>query len=544
MMRAQGALEYLIIIAAVLGISAVVVLFVSGAFTSSTAGADIAKCRLAAANCQRDLTLGLGTSCIQCEAACKDSAGKDLLSGIVEPCGLACTQCKQGLTIGGSIGTGGGTGISLAGYWAFDETTGATANDGSGNGNTATFSGETFANGLWSGTPAWTTRSGNNAASFSGSNYIVTSYNGEFLQDMTVTAWFKLSDWGSRAVVGRWFSMGPTKDQGWMLYRNQGESTGQIAWLFYFNQTNGLVSNVRPLLTSIALDTWYYTAAVIRADGTYSTYLNGQLVTAGTTPGLFKSWGGNESLNSIKLAIGRSSDIYGWNYYGAIDSVRLWNRALSQAEIQSDMNSLYPVSKANYSWSLDEGSGTTTSETHERIVGKKGGALSFDGIDDYVSASDSSSLKFSNLTISAWIKWDGTRYAAATLRDYAAIVSKGTFGGGEFSTLLTRATGLTVTNINFYINGNLRTVWSNSLIDTGWHNLVITYNETTPIFYFDGVEKWRAQLAAVSIPDTANPLTIGRESSGTYTWGGALDEVRVYNRILSPVEVSALYANP
>ena len=100
-MRAQGALEYLIIIAAVLGISAVVVLFVTGAFTGSSSGADISKCRLAVANCQRDLTLGLGTSCMQCDDACKvSSTGKEVLFGATAACKAGKTSSiAKGLTV-------------------------------------------------------------------------------------------------------------------------------------------------------------------------------------------------------------------------------------------------------------------------------------------------------------------------------------------------------------------------------------------------------------------------------------------------------------
>jgi len=89
MAKAQGALEYLIIIAAVLGISAVVVLFVTGAFTGSSSGASISGCRMAASNCGKDLTLGISTSCQYCETACKDATGKEVIAG-------AITACKAG----------------------------------------------------------------------------------------------------------------------------------------------------------------------------------------------------------------------------------------------------------------------------------------------------------------------------------------------------------------------------------------------------------------------------------------------------------------
>lgn len=137
MMKGQGALEYLIIIAAVLGISAVVVLFVSGAFTGATGGADISKCRLAAANCQKDMALGVSTSCNYCEEACRDSSGKDVLDG-VPGCGLACQQCKQGST----ISYGYEQTLGLVASWDFDEGSVTTTSDGSGNGNTGTLSGK------------------------------------------------------------------------------------------------------------------------------------------------------------------------------------------------------------------------------------------------------------------------------------------------------------------------------------------------------------------------------------------------------------------
>jgi len=89
-MRAQGALEYLIIIAAVLGISAIVVFFVTGAFTSSTSGADFSKCRVATANCKHNTALGVTTVCDACKSACTDSRGMPLIGGAV-------TCCKQGL---------------------------------------------------------------------------------------------------------------------------------------------------------------------------------------------------------------------------------------------------------------------------------------------------------------------------------------------------------------------------------------------------------------------------------------------------------------
>jgi uncharacterized protein (UPF0333 family) len=106
MRKAQGALEYLIIIAAVLAIAAIVVLFLTGAFTSVGKGGDIAKCRLAAANCASNIANGVyatATACqTPCFGSCSDATGKDVMSGtiLVSPCtaGTACMNCSVGNT--------------------------------------------------------------------------------------------------------------------------------------------------------------------------------------------------------------------------------------------------------------------------------------------------------------------------------------------------------------------------------------------------------------------------------------------------------------
>jgi len=91
-MRAQGALEYLIIIAAVLGISAVVVLFVTSVFTGSTPAASISLCRLAASNCGIKMATGVSTSCPECSKSCVDPKNnQEIFIG-------AKMLCEQGKT--------------------------------------------------------------------------------------------------------------------------------------------------------------------------------------------------------------------------------------------------------------------------------------------------------------------------------------------------------------------------------------------------------------------------------------------------------------
>jgi len=98
MRKAQGALEYLIIIAAVLAIAAIVVLFLTGAFKGATGGGDIAKCKLAASTCASNVASGVyatSASCqIPCVGACANAAGKDVMAPTVSLVGV--TTCPVG----------------------------------------------------------------------------------------------------------------------------------------------------------------------------------------------------------------------------------------------------------------------------------------------------------------------------------------------------------------------------------------------------------------------------------------------------------------
>ena len=68
--KGQGSLEYLIIIAAVLAIAAIVVLFLTGAFKST--GQDVSACKAAASRCAIDLaTSNNQAECPYCDTECE-----------------------------------------------------------------------------------------------------------------------------------------------------------------------------------------------------------------------------------------------------------------------------------------------------------------------------------------------------------------------------------------------------------------------------------------------------------------------------------------
>lgn len=88
--KAQGALEYLIILSAVLAVAAITVLFITGAFSGQKSSAAVSNCKNAAANCHVQKATSLNPPCTECDSACKDPAtGQDIYTG-------AAACCKAG----------------------------------------------------------------------------------------------------------------------------------------------------------------------------------------------------------------------------------------------------------------------------------------------------------------------------------------------------------------------------------------------------------------------------------------------------------------
>src|SRR6185436_9087462 len=137
--------------------------------------------------------------------------------------------------------------------------------------------------------------------------------------------------------------------QGELSWNIAGIDVNQIPvnWIELVSPTNALTSN-----------TWMHVAGTF--DGTeLKCYVNGIL--QGTVPFA----GTIAPSTAYPLAIGRLADpVYGPDRYfaGNIDEVRVWNRALTQTEIQTSMNNHIDPSGAtglvSY-WRMNEGTNTT-----------------------------------------------------------------------------------------------------------------------------------------------------------------------------------------
>ena len=83
MKRGQGSLEYLIIIAAVLAIAAIVVLFLTGAFSGASSTGDLSLCKDTASKCATELATSASVMCsvTMCESSCNAAGINVTFSG-------------------------------------------------------------------------------------------------------------------------------------------------------------------------------------------------------------------------------------------------------------------------------------------------------------------------------------------------------------------------------------------------------------------------------------------------------------------------------
>jgi hypothetical protein len=102
------------------------------------------------------------------------------------------------------------------------------------------------------------------------------------------------------------------------------------------------------------------------------------------------------------------------------------------------------------------------------------------------------------------------------------------------------------TRLKIGFNENRVMVWKSSgdnlasapPVAPGWHHYAYTYDGTTHRLYIDGMLRAMSNAAADNGP--AGNARLGAIYNNAENYGGLLDEVRIYNRPLTPTEVTAL----
>ncbi len=186
-------------------------------------------------------------------------------------------------------------------------------------------------------------------------------------------------------------------------------------------------------------------------------------------------------------------------------------------------------------WKLDEGTGVTVNDSSAGgnngtfegdpawVAGAVGWALEFDG-DDWVNCGTSSALSTTGpLTVACWIN-------PTALNEQQALLG---YDGGY--TLKANVTQLRFTAPAILDHSGT----SSPLANGTWQHVAVTFQPSQAgglIFYINGVETERLDASAINAG--TGPFRISRNQWGEY-FTGRIDEVRIYNQILTATEIQA-----
>ena len=163
-------------------------------------------------------------------------------------------------------------------------------------------------------------------------------------------------------------------------------------------------------------------------------------------------------------------------------------------------------------------------------------ALKFDGVNQYVNISNSSSLNLtSGLTISTWI--NPSNFASGQ-----RVIQKSNYNFILYASTANTVTAYITDNATNAITATAITTCSNSV----WCHVVMTFTQNDSLkIYINGV-------ISATTPTTNNNtirsvstdlVNIGRDTSGASYFNGTIDEVKIWNRTLSATEIMSEYMN-
>lgn len=205
-------------------------------------------------------------------------------------------------------------------------------------------------------------------------------------------------------------------------------------------------------------------------------------------------------------------------------------------------------------WKLDETTGALAADSSGSgnngttsgplwVPGKSGNALSFDGVNDYVTLPNS--IANSSIgSVAMWVKTGVNFTDTITPLFYFSPTTDGNGGGSHNELHLDfNASDQLHLFIEGAASGDVNVTSPLSYNDNAWHHVAATWDiNGNAILYVDGVQVGSVVHNAVAFISSASTY-LGRPaltSASTRYYNGMMDDVRLYNTVLSPAEIAAL----
>lgn len=359
------------------------------------------------------------------------------------------------------------------------------------------------------------------ALSFDGDDWVVIpdSPSLDLTGDMTISIWLNADSSGGRRPmdkglrndnIGYGFFQGTASDDYLAFRIGDGVDKVGVRWNGW-NNADG-----------ITLVTGVYDSD----DSELRIYGNGEL--KNTT-----SVAISPAASNFDLYLGRRADFNGQHFVGDMDDILIYNRVLSDSEIADIYRGKVSEEKLVHRYKFDEEQGPNTRNSGKFTEGPH--SLSFDGVDDEVVIENPPEPQ--KLTISAWGRVDNIP------DNWATIVSSRTGSNEGYWIFMNN----NETDVSFSIGFTDGTRTHPDLTISGEVSLgklalfTMTWDGTEAVAYIDGRKVGsNSDFAGKTIEHTGF-LRAGFDGQNDYPLDGIADDVRLYDRALSPFEVENLY---
>jgi len=462
---------------------------------------------------------------------------------------LTINQVKQDMNSGSTLAVGtttseaadlsDGEGNPPIAEWKLDEAQGGTAYDTSGNNKSGTITGAT-----WN---AWCKQGG--CLSFDGNDNIsVSNFTGLGNTSFTLQGWIYV-----RSQPSVYSSMVLSSGSGFVLYLSQ---TNRYPYAQLYNGTGWTPVSCTNINAS--LNSWHHLALTYDDSTTSMTlYYNGQKCSGPTSI----SGGFYDSYNTT-IQIGAYLSSY--FHDGLVDHVKIYNYARTPAQIAYDYNRGEPIAH----WKMDECQGSTINDASGNSnqgtltiggsgsqtsigscptsgawgngsSGKFNSSISLDGTDDYISI-NRQNLNVSTFSLSMWIKPD-----AVTDESFLFFNAKdgAQWCGWGLAMDRNSIAGCDYGDICLWISENCSSAqyqyidYPHDFTVGTWSHLAVTFNASNKEtkFYINGDLKHTETASRVPAFDGTAVTAIGKNATNWFD--GQLDDIRVYNYVLSEAQI-------
>jgi len=417
--------------------------------------------------------------------------------------------------------------LGLVAYYPFE----GNADDASGNGNHGTVEGATPASDRFGEI--------DRAYSFDGVNDYIRVPDSDTL-DLTTSATFALwvnvdpeIDYG---VYGspHLFTKGATYGALWADYGFRIQETRSIFEVTVDGNTPRTTA-----LPAVPEGRWVH-LAIVYHDSTVTLYENGLQVSQPiTTHAAMRT-------SDQPLYIGmRYEHNNAGRFQGAIDDLRIYDRALSDGEIEAlaGMVAHYPFDGNAEDSTVYGNHGTVSGAT---LVpdrhGRADTAYGFDGVNDYIVVADADSLDLTtHATFAMCVYVDPSINYGVTDRPH--LLSKGATYGALWADYAVKV-GASASYLEMSDDAAVRSQANFPAVPEGsWVHLAVVYEKGTAVLYRDGITVTTPiTTLGASIRASDQPLYIAHRYAkyNTGRFEGAIDNLRIYDRALTGGEIRAL----